>query len=233
MYRLRGGLTTYDVGLSMEARVARSPASFHDIDELRYKIQSLAGDPENASVIHRLVDAAHCSRHDRGNADVVEEFLDLLVRGVLYCREASMDRYPLVDPTAPPVPLRHLTPEPFDEPRRTWIRVVVEHELGVSTAGMELRYSLDGKDAQYARLNEEGVWHSSGLVGHRCNVHLLNHAALHNRRLVRRGNRVGSRRSTKDCLTYTIGEDANFALKTGETHKILILIPRRIFCPSV
>lgn len=234
MYRLRGGLTTYDVGLAADERGALSRPSLHDVEELRYRLQSLAGDPENASSMRRLVEAGNLSGHVRGDADIVEEFLNLLVRGVLYCRETSGDRYPLVDPTAPLVPLRDLTPEPLDEPRRTWIRVVVEHELGVSTAGMELRYSLDGEDEQYARLNQGGIWHSSGLVGHRCKIHLLDHDALqHRRRLVRRGNRVVSRHSTKDCLTYMPGEDASFALKTGEAHKILILTPRPIYCPSV
>lgn len=230
LYTLRDPLGNYEVGLWADVR--RPRLSVHRFDQ-RWIVslaRSLCGEDANERIIARLVEQS-TGRAATG-AVLHERFAELVAHGRLVFREVERpDAYPLPDPYADsPMPLAELSPvDPVDDaPRRTWISVELVHAAELSTERVELEVTTASGREVHGRLDATGRWRSDDIDGGSCTVRIIAHPVLR-RRSPAPGTRLHPGRGD---ITWRTGSEPCFDLRSAEHHRIVIVQPPEIYCPT-
>lgn len=230
MYTLRDSLFTYEACLPADVRRPRMTPERFDPRWVQDLARLLCHDEANLRIIGELVHAAT----GRAAAGTVlhERFAELVACGRLLLREISApDVYPLPDPHIEPRALAELAvDEPVEdaEATRTWISLELVHAAGLSTERVELEVITASGRELHGRLDAAGHWRCDDVDGGPCSIRLLDHPVLHRRRHPR----AAQPRPPRDHIRWRAGSDDRLDLRAAEHHRIVIVQPPALYCPS-
>jgi hypothetical protein len=230
MYTLRDSLFTYEACLPADVRRPRMTPERFDQQWVEDLARSLCHDEANLRIIAELVLTA-TGRAVSGPV-LHERFAELVTCGRLLLRElAAPDAYPLPDPYREPLALADLAEdEPLEkaEAPRTWISLELVHAAGLSTERVELEVITASGRELHGRLDADGRWRCDDVDGGSCSIRLLDHPVLHRRRHPRAAQPLPPR----DQITWPAGSERRLDLPAAAHHRIVIVQPPALYCPS-